>query len=192
MARGIGRPPPVYLTLNKLSYLYLICKSRIPLHLIISLVHIICQVSAQSCRAEIYRFHSTFEGLWCRWLVTDVSFRILSQTFRIKTGLHIQGTYARTFNISENDARSLLISYDNFTPFFLLFLQSHFFTIFFKTMASAVINTKYNLSNNGFHCYESQQIKTCWAKPHDICWQHEVKTVSEKFSSFVNTMARLP
>ena len=156
MARGIGRPPPVYLTLNKLSYLYLICKSRIPLHLIISLVHIICQVSAQSCRAEIYRFHSTFEGLWCRgWCYTDVSFRILSQTFRIKTGLHIQGTYARTFNISENDARSLLISYDNFTPFFYYFCNHIFLQYFLKqwlpllliqnktcrTMASIVTNT---------------------------------------------------
>ena len=90
-------------------------------------------MSAQSCRAEIYRFHSTFEGLWCRgWCYTDVSFRILSQTFRIKTGLHIQGTYARTFNISENDARSLLISYNNFTPFFYYFCNHVFLQYFLK------------------------------------------------------------
>lgn len=62
--------------------LFQCCKSRIPLH------YIICQVAAQSWRAEINRFHSSFEGFWSHgWCYTNVSFRILSQTFRIKTAL---------------------------------------------------------------------------------------------------------
>ena len=102
--------------------------SRIPIHCIISLVHIICQVSAQSWRVEINRFHSTFESFWGRgWCYTNVSFCILTQTFRIKTGLHIQRIYTRTFNISENDARPLLISYNNFIPVFYYFCKLKFF-----------------------------------------------------------------
>ena len=109
-------------------------------------MHIICQVSAQSWRVEINRFHSTFESFWGRgWCYANVSFCILTQTFRIKTGLHIQRIYTRTFNISENDARPLLISYNNFIPVFYYFCNLKFFLQYFLKQRLPLLSIQNNI-----------------------------------------------
>ena len=63
------------------------CKSRIPLHYFFS-AHNLSSVCSKLTCWNWNRFHSSVEGFWSHgWCYTNVSFRILSQTFRIKTAL---------------------------------------------------------------------------------------------------------
>ena len=43
------------------------------------------------------------------------------------------------------------------------------------------------MSSNGFRCYESQQIKTCWAKPYEIFWQQEASKQCPKNFQVLST-----
>ena len=43
------------------------------------------------------------------------------------------------------------------------------------------------MSRNGFRCFESQQIKTCWAKPYETFWQQEASKQCPKNFQVLST-----